>query len=82
MKRDTLAVINFALNNLIKQTEALLEKDKDKIVAYKVSEEKDKLLEAEANYKRHYKNLEQEHEAINDFKKYVKELNKEDSKEV
>ena len=76
MKRDTLAVINFALNNLIKQTEALLEKDK--IVAYKVSEEKDKLLEAEANYKRHYKNLEQEHEAINDFKIYVKGLNKEE----
>ena len=78
MKRDTLAVINFALNNLIKQTEALVEKDKDKIVAYKVSEEKGKLLEAEENYKRHYKNLEQEHEAINDFKKYVRELNKEE----
>ena len=78
MRKDTLAVINFALNNLIRQTEALLEKDKDKIASYQLSEEKDKLLEARENYKRHYKNIEQEHEALKDFKQYVKDLNKGD----
>lgn len=71
VKKDTIAVINFALNNLIRQTEKLLERDKEEI---EKSEDTEKKKQAEENYKRHYKDLEKEHEAVNDFRRYIKRI--------
>lgn len=71
VKKDTIAVINFALNNLIRQTEKLLERDKEEL---EISEDTEEKTRAEENYKRHYKDLEKEHEAVNDFRRYIKRI--------
>ena len=71
VKKDTINVINFALNNLIRQTEKLVERDKEEITN-NVDTEKKK--QAEANYKRHVKDLEKEHEAVNDFRRFINKI--------